>query len=147
MNADTLPTTIVYDGDCPFCSRYVALVRLREAAGPVTLANARDGGPLVDDLRRRGYDLDQGMVLIYAGEIFYGAECMNRLALMSTRSTAFNRLHAAIFRRPALAAALYPALRAGRNLVLRLLGRRKIADGLETADASAATSASRPPTR
>ena len=48
MTLDSLPTTIVYDGDCPFCSRYVALVRLREAVGQVVLANARDGGPVVD---------------------------------------------------------------------------------------------------
>ena len=130
MNLDNLPTTIVYDGDCPFCSRYVALVRLREAVGQVVLANARDGGPVVDELRRRGYDLDEGMVLIHAGEIFWGADCMNRLALMSTRSTTFNRMQAAIFRHRRMSRVLYPVLRAGRNAVLRLLGRRKIADGL-----------------
>jgi predicted DCC family thiol-disulfide oxidoreductase YuxK len=125
-----LPTTIVYDGECPFCSRYVALVRLREAIGPVMLQDARNGGPLVDDLRRRGYDLDQGMVLLHAGVIHFGADCMHRLALMSTRSTLFNRIHAAIFRRPRLARFLYPILRAGRNLVLRLLGRNPLAEGI-----------------
>ena len=40
---------LVYDGDCPFCSRYVQYLRLRQAAGPVRLVNAREGGPLVDD--------------------------------------------------------------------------------------------------
>jgi predicted DCC family thiol-disulfide oxidoreductase YuxK len=130
MNLSLVPTTIVYDGDCPFCSRYVALVRLREAVGQVVLTNARDGGPLVDELRRRGYDLDEGMVLVHAGEIHHGAECMNRLALMSTPSTAFNRLHAAIFRHPRLAAVLYPVLRAGRNAVLRLRGSRTLRDEL-----------------
>ena len=70
------------------------------------------------------------MVLIHAGEIFWGADCMNRLALMSTRSTAFNRMQAAIFRHRRVSRVLYPVLRAGRNAALRLLGRRKIADGL-----------------
>jgi len=45
---------IVYDGDCPFCSRYVRLVRLRDAIGPVALVNARDGGELVDEIRAAG---------------------------------------------------------------------------------------------
>ena len=45
---------LVYDGDCPFCSRYVKYLRLRRAAGPVRLVNAREGGPLVDELQRAG---------------------------------------------------------------------------------------------
>ena len=43
---------IVYDGQCPFCSRYVELVRLRQSLGQVRLINAREGGPLVDELQR-----------------------------------------------------------------------------------------------
>jgi hypothetical protein len=78
------------------------------------------------------------MVLIHAGEMSFGADCMNRLALMSTRSTTFNRLQAAIFRHPRLSARLYPLLRACRNVVLRLLGRRKIADELRDAGRSSA---------
>ena len=59
---------IVYDGDCPFCSRYVQMVRLREAVGPVRLVNAREGGPLVEEARRAGFDLDAGMVLKMGGK-------------------------------------------------------------------------------
>ena len=58
---------LVYDGDCPFCSRYVQYLRLRQAAGPVRLVNAREGGPLVDELQRAGLDLDEGMVLKLGG--------------------------------------------------------------------------------
>jgi predicted DCC family thiol-disulfide oxidoreductase YuxK len=119
--------TIVYDGDCPFCSRYVALVRLREAIGPVTLLNAREGGPIVSNLQQRGFDLNEGMVLILDGQIFHGADCINRLALLSTPSTLFNRVNQFIFRSKIASAVLYPVLRAGRNTVLQMLGRKKIA--------------------
>lgn len=129
---DTWPTTVIYDGDCPFCSRYVALVRLRKAVGDVVLLDARAGGARVDEIRRRGYDLDQGMVLVHGGAIHYGADCMNRLALMSTRSGLFNRVQASVFRHPRLARVLYPFLRAGRNLALRLLGRGRIAQSYES---------------
>ncbi|MFT5932039.1 MAG: putative DCC family thiol-disulfide oxidoreductase YuxK, partial [Hyphomonas sp.] len=40
-------TFIVYDGDCPFCSEYVKLLRLRDAIGPVSLVNAREDHPAV----------------------------------------------------------------------------------------------------
>ena len=50
--AQTAPSAwIVYDGDCPFCARYVRFVRLRDTIGHVALVNARDGGALVDEIR------------------------------------------------------------------------------------------------
>jgi predicted DCC family thiol-disulfide oxidoreductase YuxK len=118
---------IVYDGDCPFCSRYVAFLRLREAVGPVTLINARGGGPIVEEVRRAGYDLDEGMVLKMGDRYYHGADCIHVLALMTSDSSLFNKLTARVFRSSATAGALYPFLRAGRNATLRMLGRRKIA--------------------
>lgn len=117
---------IVYDGACPFCTRYARLVTLRQAVGPVTLLDARQGGPLVSRLAAEGYDLDEGMVLLYGGQTYHGGDCLHMLALLSGGGGAANRLWAAVFRRPGTARRLYPVLRAGRNAVLRLLGREKI---------------------
>lgn len=125
-NDDRDVAWIVYDGECPFCSAYVKLVRLRDTIGDVRLANARDGGPIVEEVRRAGFDLDEGMALKYQGRIYHGADCMNLLALLSTPSSAFNRVNGLMFRSPAVSRILYPVLRAGRNATLRLLGRRKI---------------------
>jgi predicted DCC family thiol-disulfide oxidoreductase YuxK len=123
---DEADAIVVYDGECPFCSRYVAMVRLRDAVGKVRLLNARDDDPLVDDLKRSGFDLDQGMVLVIGDRRYHGADCVNMLAMLSTPSGAFNRLNAAVFRSRTASRLLYPVLRAGRNLVIRLLGRAKI---------------------
>jgi predicted DCC family thiol-disulfide oxidoreductase YuxK len=71
---------IVYDGQCPFCSRYVELVRLRESLGKVELIDARDGGPLVGAILVAGLDLDDGMVLKLDGRLYHGAECLHMLA-------------------------------------------------------------------
>lgn len=118
---------VVYDGECPFCSAYVRMVRLRASIGPVRLLNARDGGPEADLVRGAGLDLDEGMVLNYGGRLYHGADCINMLAMLSSGSSAFNRINAAIFRSRTLSGVLYPVLRAGRNATLRLLGRRRIA--------------------
>ena len=117
---------IVYDGQCPFCSRYVQLLRLRDSLGEVRLINARDGGPVVEEMQRAGVDLDEGMVLKLDGQLYHGHDCIHVLALLSTPSGPFNRINAALFRSPRAARLLYPILRAGRNGVLRLLGRSKI---------------------
>lgn len=122
-------TFIVYDGECPFCSQFVRLLKLREAIGPVTLLNARNEHPIVDRVRAAGVDLDQEMALVMGGTIHAGAECINRLALMSTASGPFNAVNAWIFSSPRRAQVLYPIMRAGRNATLRLLGRSQIAAG------------------
>jgi predicted DCC family thiol-disulfide oxidoreductase YuxK len=118
--------TIVYDGECPFCASYLKLLRLRDAAGPVRLVDARSDDPAVQRVREAGFDLDEGMALIDAETVWHGEDCINRIALMSTPSGLFNRINATVFRSPRASKALYPVLRGGRNLALRLMGRKKI---------------------
>jgi predicted DCC family thiol-disulfide oxidoreductase YuxK len=119
--AGAAPVTIFYDGQCPFCSGYVGLVRLRAAAGEVRLVDARTGAPELAGAA--GFDLNQGMLVTAGASRFYGADAVHWLALMSTRSGPFNRIAYALFRHRRLARLLYPAMRAVRNLTLRGLGR------------------------
>lgn len=128
---------VVYDGECPFCTEYVKMVRLREAVGKVNLVNARDDHPAVHYAVSKGVDFNQEMALIMNGEIHAGPECMNRLALMSTGAGAFNAIMAKVFASPRTTRFLYPFLRTGRNLTLRLLGRKKIDAPVETPAAPA----------
>lgn len=122
---------LLYDGECPFCSRYVQHVRLREAVGVVSLANAREHGALVDEMRRLGYDVDTGMVLKLNGRYYHGADCIHALALLTTPSGWFNRLNSLAFRSPAVARTVYPVLRAGRNLALKLLRRSRLQPSMD----------------
>ena len=117
---------LVYDGDCPVCSAYVRYVRIKNSAGGLELINARNGGPWVERVRQAALDLDEGMVLFYGNRIYHGADCINMLALLSTGSGIFNRFNAIAFARPGMAKILYPVLRAGRNLLLRILGKSRL---------------------
>jgi predicted DCC family thiol-disulfide oxidoreductase YuxK len=117
---------IIYDGECPVCSRYVRYLRLRDAGGGLEMIDARRGGPEVAAARARGLVLDEGFVLRVGDQYFHGADAMNRLALMSTPVGAFNRLNHALFRNPRASRLSYPVLRTGRNLLLRLLGRSRL---------------------
>ena len=117
---------VVYDGECPFCSSYVQLYRIRERVGQVHLVDARSVQPIVAEIRRAGLDLDEGMVVKSQGRLYHGADAMNLLAVLGSEGTLFNRLNRALFSRPRLARFLYPPLVRGRRLALRLLGRRLI---------------------
>lgn len=118
---------LIYDGECPFCSAYVKLLRLREAVGVIHLIDARRGGPLVAEVFATGFDLDDGMALKIGSQIYHGDDCIHALALMSSDAGWFNRFNAMVFASPGRARLLYPLLRVGRNLALRMLGRGKLA--------------------
>jgi predicted DCC family thiol-disulfide oxidoreductase YuxK len=120
------PVYIVYDGECPFCSRYVKVIRLRDAIGPIALVNAREEHPILQEVRDLGMDLDQGMATKISGRWYFGSECVHILAMLTSSSGFFNRLNAKVFKSPAFTKLIYPVLRTGRNTTLRLLGRSKL---------------------
>lgn len=117
---------LVYDKECPACGYYSEHSRIRESVGNLVLLNARDGGLVMDEITAAGLDIDQGMVLKVGNELYHGADAIHAMALMSTRSGMFNRLCHHLFRSKRVAALLYPVLRGGRNLLLRILGRSKV---------------------
>ena len=116
---------LVYDGDCPFCSAYVRLLRIRENVGPLPLINARDGGPEVEVIAESRLSLDECMVLRLSGRLYHGSDCIHPLVMLSQPAGIANRMNIWIFRSENRSKFLYPILRAGRNLVMRVLRRKK----------------------
>ena len=127
LGAPDADMIVIYDGQCPFCTSYVKLVRLREAVGRVALIDVRSEGIAATVDRELGLDLNDGMLAVYAGRAYYGAEAMNLLSTLTSRSGLLNCAIAAAFRSEPAARALYPFMRAGRGAALRLLGRGRIA--------------------
>ncbi|WP_108444235.1 DCC1-like thiol-disulfide oxidoreductase family protein [Halomonas denitrificans] len=118
--------TLVYDGECPLCRQFVRLQRLRRDVGDLALIDARQESDARRELSEQGIDLDEGVALRIGEHWVHGSEALHRLALMSTGSGLFNRLMARLFASPERTARLYPWLRRGRALLLRLLGRESI---------------------
>jgi hypothetical protein len=104
------------------------LYRLQALGAAVHLVDARSYHPILKSIDTRHFDLNEGMVVQFDGRSFYAADAMHILAVLGSNGTLFNRLNRAVFRRPRLARVLYPALVFGRKLLLRLLGRRLIAE-------------------
>jgi len=120
------PILLVYDKQCPACDFYCSLVRIRADVGELELVDARDGGPIMDEITAAGLDVDQGMVVKVGSQLYYGSDAIHALSLMSTRAGFFNRLSYWSFRSKLVAGLLYPLLRTLRNLLLKMLGKTKI---------------------
>lgn len=117
---------VVYDKQCPACNYYCSIIRIRESVGRLVLLDARAGGPIVDEITAKGLDIDQGMVVKVADQLYYGPDAIHVLALMGTNQGVFNRLAYWSFRSRAASKILYPVLKACRNLLLKILGKSKI---------------------
>jgi predicted DCC family thiol-disulfide oxidoreductase YuxK len=117
---------VVYDKQCPACDYYCHMVRIRESVGRVVLVDARNGGPIMDEITAKGLDIDQGMVVKVGNQLYYGPDAIHALALMGTNKGFFNRLVYWSFRSSAVSKILYPLLKACRNLLLKVLGKTKI---------------------
>ncbi|WP_366523228.1 DCC1-like thiol-disulfide oxidoreductase family protein [uncultured Tateyamaria sp.] len=117
---------IIYDGECPFCSRYVMMTRLRDTVGRVRLVDARSNDPVVSKIKELGFDLNEGMVARYRGQNYFGADCIHLLSILSSKSGTLNRLSSTLFSNRYIATISYPVLRAGRNATLRIMGSRPI---------------------
>ena len=117
---------LIYDKECPACDYYCKLVRMRESVGNFILVNARDAGPIMDEITAAGLDIDQGMVLKIGDSLYYGSDAIHTLSVLGTRSGFFNRLTYWCFRSRRVSRVLYPIFRAMRNLLLKALRKTKI---------------------
>ncbi len=123
---DSAEIHLVYDRECPVCEAYCRMVRIRETAGALRLVNARDTGEIMDEITAKGLEIDEGMVLKVGNTLYYGADAIHVLSLMSNRTGVFNRFTYWIFRSKGLSAVLYPLFRFFRNLLLKILRKSRI---------------------
>jgi predicted DCC family thiol-disulfide oxidoreductase YuxK len=116
---------VTYDGACPVCRSIVHRLKARHGER-IALIDARAAPDRVAALAARGLDLDEGIV-VKAGEAYFsGAEATRYLARLHAPAGWLERFAAWGFGSPRRAALAYPLFRAGRRLLLFLLGRAPI---------------------
>ncbi|MEE2732871.1 MAG: DUF4166 domain-containing protein [Pseudomonadota bacterium] len=131
----------IYDGDCPICSMASHALRLKEQYGRVTLLNAREypDHPLLQEVRARQLDLDDGMVIVHNQHFYHGQDALLFMAQhgepqagLPWRSRAGFNHFIRLFRWRPLSRLAYPWMRAIRNGLLRLRQKGPI-DNLQRA--------------
>ena len=120
---------LLYDGECPFCSFYVAKSRFEARVGkPLRLIDGRAAPGLVAELRREGYDLETGMILALDGRRFHGADAMTALEGISAVARGSAGLVNRFASSPERVRCIYPWLRRMRRLALLAKGKPGFGD-------------------
>ena len=120
---------LIYDGECPVCTAYSCSVDVDEGkASGIRRINARSDDELVKQAKEQGVDLDEGMIVLHEGKMYHGAEALNVMARLAPNRGIGNRLNKLLFSNATVSRVSYPFLRAGRNTLLKILGRKKIRD-------------------
>jgi predicted DCC family thiol-disulfide oxidoreductase YuxK len=114
---------LVYDGKCPVCTTYCTGLKRPDN---LQLVDARQDSEIMSEITKRGLDIDEGMVLKVDGKIYYGSEAMVEISRRLPRKgwTGFeNRL---FFSSQNVGRVAYNVCKAGRRVLLKLLGIKMI---------------------
>ena len=79
-----IDVTFIYDGECPICTNAAHALRIKSRFGGIRLLNAREAtnDPLMAEVNKQGFDLDEGMV-IHAEKRFYHGKMIRRLSYLT----------------------------------------------------------------
>lgn len=113
---------LLYDGECPFCSRYADWVRLRQRYD-IQMLDARQQLDRVRELAARGYDINRGMILLVEDRIYHGAEAILMLRGMTAPVGGLDRIAAGLTKVPWLVRLGYPVIKVVRRLTLWAMRR------------------------
>ena len=73
--------TLVYDGGCPFCRHFAQRSELMGGVPDLVIRDGRSDHELRTTLRRKGFNLSNGAVLIDEEQIWHGSDAIAVLCL------------------------------------------------------------------
>ena len=83
--------TLYYDKQCPFCSKYANLLKLKENF-EITLKDAREN---IDEISVlcKNLDINDGFIVLYKNDCFQGAKALEFLNRAVDKTTILGKLH------------------------------------------------------
>ena len=117
MEESTL--TFIYDGECPFCNHFAELLELKSKIKNISILDGRKNPDLISDLFLKGYDLDNGAILLMDKDIFHGADAINTVCkLIKKPSSKLLEILSTTFKSSERTKFIFPFLVRARRLAL-----------------------------
>lgn len=111
--------TLYYDKQCPFCSKYAKLLKLKENF-EINLKDAREN---IDEISVlcKNLDINDGFIVIYKNDCFQGAKALEFLNRAVDKTTILGKLHFFFAYENNFSKFLYKTLFILRKIVLFIL--------------------------
>ena len=106
---------LYYDGDCPFCSKYADVLRLK-GCYELTICNAREDTSWQEC--NKNIKLDDGVILVANNNCFQGVEALDMLLKICQYRGLFFSLHKLIFSNALVGKSVYALFKILRKCVL-----------------------------
>ena len=117
-------TLFIFDGECPFCNHFAELIELKSNLHEVEIVDGRKNLPLLSQLYKQGYDLNNGAILMNKENIMHGSEAINWIcSQIKEPSDSLLEILRIIFTSNKRTNFLFPFLLWGRRLLLTLKGK------------------------
>ena len=111
--------TFIYDGECPFCNQFAELLELKSKINNISIMDGRKNPKIIKSLLEKGYDIDQGAILLKDDEIFHGAQSINNICnQINNPSSQLLKLLSNIFKSDKRTNLLFPFLLRARRFAL-----------------------------
>jgi predicted DCC family thiol-disulfide oxidoreductase YuxK len=120
---------IYYDGECPFCTRYVFMLKLREVVGQVNLISLRSQDTRALKILSSGINVNKGFVIEYEGRLYFGGDAFYLINSLVTRDDGFGKIKKIIFSSKKISSFIYKILTYLRYILLFIIGGTLIGKG------------------
>ncbi len=111
----------IYDGECPFCNHFAQLIELQSSIPSLQILDGRQDLSVLRSFYKKGYDLNNGAILINDGHIMHGAEAVNWIcSQMNKPSDLLLEILRIIFKSDKRTQILFPLLLWGRRISLTI---------------------------
>ena len=115
--------TFIYDGECPFCNHFAELLEFKSKINNIKILDGRKNLSIIKSLLEKGYDLDQGAILLKDNDIFHGAQAINTICKeVKNPSSNLLKILSSVFKSNKRTKLLFPFLLRARRIALRSKG-------------------------
>ncbi len=113
--------TLYYDKQCPFCSKYANLLKLKENF-EITLKDARENQSEIS-LISGNLNINDGFIVVYKKDCFQGAKALSFLNSAVDKTTLLGKLHFFFRYDNLFSNLLYKLFFILRKIILFILGK------------------------
>ena len=118
-----LSFTFIYDGECPFCNHFAELLELKSNIKNISILDGRKNPVLIKELLSKGYDLNNGAILLKGNDILHGSSAINTICKqIQYPSNRLLEILAITFKSKARTKLIFPFLVNARRFTLRAKG-------------------------